>query len=227
MQSVLATRPARTLALSSAVFAGLVVAVLLSEDADRLDIRLVRFIHREAPEGLLDLMRVLTYAGSTIVLGVVALAAAIALSRRGRPRDAAFVVTAAVGGLLVTQLLKAAIRRSRPELDEPFVQLATYSFPSGHALAATATYGALAIVLAASMQTRRGRVLLAGALGTLVFLVATSRVVLGFHYLLDVTSGVAGGIALLSALLLVFEGVSTGDGRLSREQQPQRPRIDP
>jgi undecaprenyl-diphosphatase len=132
-----------------------------------------------------------------------------------------------VGGLLLTQLLKAAIRRSRPELDEPFVQLATYSFPSGHALAATATYGALAIVLAASMQTRRGRVLLAGALGALVFLVATSRVVLGFHYLLDVTSGVVGGIALLSALLLVFEGVSAGDGRLWREQQPQRPRIDP
>ena len=226
MQSVLATRPGRTLALSAAVFAGLVAAILLSEDVDRLDIRFVRFAQRETPDWLVDALRVLTYAGSAIVLGVVALVAATVLARRGRSRDAAFVIAASVAGLLVTQILKAAIRRARPELDAPLVQLATYSFPSGHVLAATATYGALAIVLYPWIRSRSGRIRVTVAVAALILLVAASRVVLGVHYLLDVTAGVVGGIALLSALLLVFERVPLRAGRLRRHEQAQRPGID-
>ena len=142
MDSALARRSAVALCVSTALFAILVAVVLLWDDADRLDVRFVAWVNRTAPESLVDAMRVATYTGSALVLVVVALVSGGLLARRGRAHAAALVVAATVGGLVTTQILKAAVRRTRPELDEPYVQLTTYAFPSGHALAATATHTA-------------------------------------------------------------------------------------
>ena len=228
MDSALARWSAVLLGVSTALFAIVVAVVLLWDGADRLDVRFVAWVNRIAPESLVDTMRVVTHAGSALVLVIVALLSGVLLARRGRVHAAAFVVAAAVGGLVTTQILKAAIRRARPELDEPYVQLTTYAFPSGHALAATATYGALAIVLYTSLRARRVRHLLLAGLAALIVLVAASRVVLGAHYLLDVLAGTVGGIALLSALVLAFELAPHGSFRLGvrRDEQAQRPGID-
>lgn len=228
MNSALARWSAVVLGVSTALFAVLVAVVLLWDDADRLDVRFVTWVHRTAPESLVDTMRVLTYAGSGMALVVVALLSGALLAHRGRFHAAALVLAAAIGGLVTTPILKAAIRRARPELDEPYVQLTTYAFPSGHALAATATYGALAIVLYTSVRARRERRLLLTGFGALIVLVAASRVVLGAHYLLDVLAGTVGGVALVSALVLAFE---LGPYRsfplaVRRDQQTQRPGID-
>jgi len=229
MNSALARWAAVALGVSTALFAILVAVLLLWDDVDRLDVRFVTWVNRTAPEHVVDTMQVVTYAGSVLVLGPVALISAILLARRGRGHAAALVVAAAFGGLAATQILKAAIRRARPELDEPYVQLATYAFPSGHALAATATYGALAIVLYTSLRARRERRLVLAGFAALIVLVAASRVVLGAHYLLDVLAGTVGGVALLSALILAFELAPQGRVRLGvrRDEQTQRPGIDP
>jgi len=229
MDSALARWCAVILGVSTALFATLVAVVLLSDDANRLDVRFVTWVNRTAPESVADAMQVVTYAGSALVLVVVALVSGVLLARRGRVHAAALVLTAAAGGLVMTQTLKAVIRRARPELDEPYVQLATYAFPSGHALAATATYGALAIVLYTSLRARRERRLVLAGFAALIVLVAASRVVLGAHYLLDVLAGTVGGVALLSALILAFELAPQGRFRLGvrRDEQTQRPGIDP
>lgn len=228
MDSALARRSAVVLGASTVLFAILVAGLLLWDDVDRLDVRFVTWVRRTTPEHVVDAMQVVTYAGSGLVLGGVALTSAVLLARRGRGNAAAYVAGAAFGGLVATQILKAVIRRARPELDEPYVQLTTYAFPSGHALAATATYGALAIVLSVSIRARRERRLLVAGLAALIVLVAASRVVLGVHYLLDVLAGTIGGIALLSALVVVFELARHGRFRLGvrRHEQPQRTGID-
>ncbi len=228
MDSALARRFAVVLGASTALFAMLVAVILLWDDVDRLDVRFVTWVHRTAPENVVDAMQVATYAGNGIVLGVVALVSAVLLARHGRGHAAALMVAVTFGGLAATQILKAAIRRARPELDEPYLQLTTYAFPSGHALAATATYGALAIVLYTSVRARRERRVVLAALGALILLIAASRVVLGVHYLLDVLAGMVGGIALLSALVVVFELAPHRRFRLGvrRDEQPQRTGID-
>lgn len=224
----LATRYAGVLGASTALFVVLVAGVLFSDDVARLDVRFVNWVHRSTPDSVVDAMYVVSYAGSTLALGVVALVTAILLTRRERPRAAAFVVAASVGGLIVTQTLKAAVGRARPALDEPHVQLTTYAFPSGHALGSTATYGALAIVLFTSLRAPRERRVLLAGLGALIALVAASRVVLGAHYLLDVLAGMVGGIALLSLLLLAYELAPHRRLRLRvrRDEKAQRPGID-
>jgi membrane-associated phospholipid phosphatase len=214
---------AASLALSAAAFAAFAASALAWEDGAEADVRFVRWVHRSAPHALVDLMRALTYLGSGIVLGVLALAVAVVLVRRGVARTAVFVMSAFVASEVVDQALKAAFRRARPGLEDPFVRLTTYSFPSGHAFAATATYGALAFVLAARSSRTRRRWIAAGA-ALLVAIVAASRVILGVHFLLDVLAGIAAGIGLLSGLLLVFRGRLPGAGR---QEQPEGSGVGP
>lgn len=214
------------LALSLVAFAALAVAALAWEDGSEHDVRLVRWVHGNVPSWLVHAMRVLTYLGSAGVLALLVAVAGLLLVRRGLAAAAVFVVAAFVCSELLDQALKEVFRRARPNLENPFVRLTTFSFPSGHAFASTATYGALALVLAAGWPRTRGALVAAGA-AVVVTVVAASRVILGVHYLLDVLAGVAGGIAVLNALLLAFGERALGTRRRGREEQAERPRLDP
>jgi len=70
----------------------------------------------------------------------------------------------------------------------PLTTETSYSFPSGHAMAAVAVYGVLALLL--WQRGKRGWAVLAGAW---VPLVAISRVYLGVHYPSDVLASLALG----------------------------------
>ena len=228
MARIPASTAAAVLAFASASFAALTCAVLASNQADRLDVRFVTWVHETAPDALVELMRVLTYLGNVVVLGVAALAAGLVLVRRGYVRAAAFVFTAFLAGQLVSQGLKQLVERERPQLDEPFVLLSTYAFPSGHAFGATTTWGALAIVAWTFWPRRQHRALVVGVAIAFVVVVAVSRVVLGVHFVLDVLAGIAGGVAVLAALLLLLGPLdAAGPVRLRRKQEPQRQRLDP
>lgn len=217
------------LAVFASTFAALAGAVLFWESADRLDVRAVNWVQRTTPDALVEIMRVATYAGSAVFLGPLVILAGVLLVWRGRPGATVFVIAAFVGSQVASQALKALFQRGRPELEDPLVQLTTYAFPSGHAFGATATYGALALVLASVAGTRRTQVgLLAGA-AALIFVIGASRVILGRHYALDVLAGIAGGIVFLSALLLVLDrsGLRLRLTLSSRgDQQPQRSGLD-
>lgn len=221
---------AAVLVFSTTLFAALAAAVLFWEAADRLDVRFVNWVRRETPDTVVEVMEVLTYLGSAVILGPLAIVAGMLLVRRGRAGAALLVLTAFAGSQVIGQALKAVFRRGRPEFEDPFVQLTTYAFPSGHAFGATATYGALALVLvsAASGSRRRAGFLLAGV--ALIIVVAASRVIVGRHFLLDVSAGIVGGIALVSALLLALERSRRDSLHLelfSGQEQPQSSGIDP
>jgi membrane-associated phospholipid phosphatase len=219
---------AAVLAFATAVFAALAGAVLFLETADRLDVRFVSWVHATAPSSLVDTMRVVTYAGSAAVLGPLAIVAGLILARHGRSAAALLLVAAFAGSQVVDQGLKSMFRRGRPELEDPVVQLTTYAFPSGHAFSATATYGALALILASMVAGRIRRIALAIAATALILVVAASRVIVGAHFLLDVSAGIAGGIALVSALLLFLQRSSRPRLRLVLfgQAESERARLD-
>lgn len=225
------------LGVAVAGFAVLTVALLAWERLDRLewerldrlDVRFVDWVHDSAPTALVEAMRVSTYLGSAVVLAPLAAVAAVLLIRRGRPGAALFVASAFAGSQLLVQLLKLAFQRARPELDDPFVQLTTYSYPSGHAFGATAAYGALALVVASAVTCRRRRFGVLAVAAALIVVVAASRVVLGVHYLVDVVAGIVAGVALLSVLLYVLDRARRPDLRfvlfprsLRGHEQPER-----
>ena len=209
------------LALAVALFAAATVAVIASNQADALDVRFVEWVHDAAPAALVDAMRVLTYLGSVVVLGPLALLTGLLLARRGYWRPATFVFSTFLAGQLVSQGLKSLVERQRPQLEEPYVLLSTYAFPSGHAFGAMTTWGALALVAWGLTSDRRRRAFAVTTAAVVVAVVAASRVILGAHYTLDVLAGISGGVAVLAALLLALGPVD-----LRRHQEPQRAGLD-
>jgi membrane-associated phospholipid phosphatase len=94
------------------------------------------------------------------------------------------------GGVLLNELLKYIFHRSRPALEHPLVELPSYSFPSGHALAATVFYGFAAILLWPDIAPKVWRILIGTAIVVVILMVGFSRVYLGAHYPTDVLAGV-------------------------------------
>lgn len=128
-----------------------------------------------------------------------------------RPTDrdgVAFVGGLALVGVGVIQTVKAGLGWRRPPMAGAGADALTgiaataydltvpaggFGFPSGHALMAAVVYLGLAMHL--SLGSRERRLPLAGLV---VLVVATSRVMLGVHYLVDVISGVTIGVAIVA-----------------------------
>lgn len=126
-------------------------------------------------------------------------------ARRGadRPlsRRTGFVLAVVLGGLAVTLLLKAAFGLPRPPESLQAVPREGDGFPSGHTMAATICWGALA--LWAEATDRRSR--LAGA-ALVVALVGFSRLALGVHYVTDLVASVLFGAGYLLAAAVLLSG---------------------
>ena len=99
------------------------------------------------------------------------------------------------GGVLLNELLKNMFHRGRPALEHPLVKLPSYSFPSGHALAATVFYGFAAILLWSYIAPRVWRIVIGSAIVVVILMVGFSRVYLGAHYPTDVLAGFLEGVA--------------------------------
>ncbi len=152
--------------------------------------------YRAYPQ-LTSLMLAVTHLGSIAFVSVVAaIAIGILLQRRQRHR-AIFLSIAVYGGLLLNAGLKQLFQRARPLFENPVLVLETYSFPSGHAMAATMLYGSLAVVCISSLRraTAQGAVAMAATL--MILITCLSRVYLGVHHLSDVLGGVMEGVVWL------------------------------
>lgn len=134
-----------------------------------------------------------TALGSAPVIVLVAVVAAAYAVAAGRPRVVLALAWTPLAFLL-DSVIKLLVRHPRPTV--AMITLPPdFSFPSGHATAASALYVTLAL-LAAGVERRAGPRRLLIASGVLVaVLVAWSRVYLGVHYLSDVVGGLLLGTA--------------------------------
>lgn len=135
-----------------------------------------------------------TQLGAPLVLELAAVV--IALLVRGR--RAVYVLVTVFGAELLSTLLKDLVSRVRPCVDLASCP-ATTSFPSGHATGSAAFYVVLAVVL----RPRYGR--RAWWLLGVPLVVAASRVLLGVHYLSDVTAGLLVGGCWAAACTVVLK----------------------
>ncbi|HXJ02358.1 MAG TPA: phosphatase PAP2 family protein [Micropepsaceae bacterium] len=141
------------------------------------------------PAWLPDAARDITSLGSVMVLGLILLSAVGYLLLNRRRAAAWWVIGAVAGGLLLNNLLKFAVGRSRPEIIEPAVKVFSSSFPSGHASLSAIAYLTLGVLLARTQTSLPIRIYIISLAVLVTILVGISRIYLGVHYPSDVLAG--------------------------------------
>jgi membrane-associated phospholipid phosphatase len=114
-----------------------------------------------------------------------------------RWRESLFLAAAVLAQLVVYLLTARVVARARPAVPELDVFPPMRSFPSGHAAAAVALYGGIALVLAMHSRRRAQMVACWVLLLIIPVAVAISRVYRGMHYPSDVAASFIVGFGCL------------------------------
>lgn len=142
--------------------------------------------------------------GSTPVVFVAGAVGIVLAARRCGTLALVMLVTIAARAP-VEWLLKDLVGRPRPTGDR-LVAVAGFSYPSGHVLAAAATWGFVPLIAALYVQRRWLWWTLTTLAWSIITLVAWSRVWLGVHWTSDVIGGLALGFVALSAAEALIDG---------------------
>ncbi|MFG6414589.1 phosphatase PAP2 family protein [Roseateles sp. DC23W] len=139
------------------------------------------------------IMRELSALGSTPVMTLFTVLAAVYLCTVGRLARAVAVSVAMITGALAVTALKAGFGRARP--DPAFAALVQegLSFPSGHASMSAVFYLTVGVLVAQRHDGLRLRVFVVGIAAFMAVLVGITRVMLGVHWASDVLAGWAFG----------------------------------
>ena len=205
-----ATGLALTLALVVVVVGGVVLgalAYLVRADTDLvgLDTSVATWGHRHASPLSTDALNAITDLGEPMVVGCLAAALALAETVRTRSRWVIpFLLVVVAGNGLLTTAIKHLADRVRPTLN-PIAETLGPSFPSGHSSWSAAFLAAAALLLGRG-RGRGARAAIAGVAAGLAVTVASSRVLLGVHWLSDVIAGLALGSAWFAICSVAFGG---------------------
>jgi membrane-associated phospholipid phosphatase len=202
-------RPALSL-LSLGMFAK-IASEVHEEETSSLD-RAVSLAFRRLDSPVMDvIMRLFTALGSFPAIAAVVALVALWRILRSDKRGAVMLIAVAGATELLNLLLKEAFQRARPSLFTEGATLHSYSFPSGHAMASAAVYGAVAVLMGRAEPAHARRYHLGAAV--LVLLIGMSRVYLGVHWFTDVLAGFAAGLFVLLAGTNILRATGrTGEG---------------
>jgi membrane-associated phospholipid phosphatase len=205
-----ATGLALTVSLLAIIVGGLVVgalALLVRGNATlrSLDRWAASWGHDHATHLSTRLLHIVTDLGdwpAFPLIGLIVLA--FELRRMPNRYLAPFLIVVWGGNELATITIKNAVDRARPTLN-PLAATLGPSFPSGHSSTAASFYAALALVLARG-RSRRARSLLTGLAAGIAVGVASSRVLLDYHWLSDVIAGLSVGWVWFAVCAIAFGG---------------------
>jgi len=174
---------------------------------DEWTIRVLRQPHDASgplgPRWLGEVMRDVTALGGiTVLMLVIGMAAGFLLINRAY-HAVWLVLSASLGGLLLSVILKGFFRRPRPEMVTRLADAGLSSFPSGHTMNSAVVYLTLGLVLSQLSTPMRLKAYFLAVATLLTYLVGISRVFLGVDYPSDVIAGWAAGAAWAGICWLV------------------------
>ena len=100
---------------------------------------------------------------------------------------------------VLNRIFKLIFNRTRP-IENRLIEVAGYSFPSGHSMVSMAFYGLLIYLTCKNVVNNKLKYAICICLSVLIFLIGFSRIYLGVHY----ASDVVGGFLLSLGYLILF-----------------------
>ena len=171
-----------------------------------LDDSAARWLHLriQGEDGVIGFLEAVSFTGKPIFLVFAIGIPGAWILYRGGKKLALFLAVTCIGGGIVDTIVKLAVGRPRPKIDQPIIQVFGKSFPSGHSMAAVVCYGALLLAIM-PMMSNRVRNLAIAAYVVLVLAIGMSRLMLGVHFISDVLGGYVLGAAWLAASVAAWE----------------------
>jgi membrane-associated phospholipid phosphatase len=189
------------LAIATWTFGAIAEDVARNDAIVRLDIAAATWLHLHAAPSTIALLMVVTNLHNPLGVSLMAAALAAFLAARKHYYWLLALVVALPGGMLVNDLVKHVFHRARPQFDDPFLLLQTYSFPSGHVAGSTLFYGFIVAFVMNRLPKQGSRTGIVVVAVLMVALVAVSRMILGAHYLSDVLGAFCEALAWLAIAL--------------------------
>lgn len=200
--------PGIAVAIAGIALAGFLLmtaAVLFFPAFQTVDARITGVMRDASAPATDALARSLTFLGDTWVMVALTVLGAGWLLIRGRRAEAFLLTAVMVIGPAAGALLKEVVERARPGLEFARIPVPeSYSFPSGHALAAFLFFGVVAFLIFVMARTARLKLWGWFVCSALAFGVALSRVYLGVHYVGDIIASWMLGSAFLLAAVLAY-----------------------
>lgn len=140
-----------------------------------------------------EVMRDVTALGGNAILGFVTLGVAGYLLMVRKRGTALLLILAAIGGMVLSHLLKLGFDRPRPDLVPHITEVYTQSFPSGHAMLSAVVYLTIGAVLSRTRSEAGIKVYVLVMAVLVTVSVGISRIYLGVHWPSDVLAGWAIG----------------------------------
>ena len=183
-------------------FGAVLQDVLAGDDGALLDGPVQRFFVAHREPWLTTVMRGVTDLGnSAVLIGLLLAVGLVWWWRRRTWRPLTLLACAYLGAWGLSEAVKDLTHRARPPAADAIGHWTGFAFPSGHTTKATAVYGMLAALLAATAPRWGRKVGLWTAATLLAGLVGLSRLYLGAHWLTDVLGALALGAAWLFVVL--------------------------
>ena len=168
-----------------------------------LDQRAMSSVHAWTAPGLTRAMLVCTFIGGlAFVAPTVVLLILVLLFRHAR-RDAGVLALTVGGSAALNVGLKLFFHRTRPTVPWALAHEPSFSFPSGHAVAAFCFYATIAYLLARGRRGTTRTILIIIAVG-IIFGIGLSRVYLGVHYPSDIAAGYLARALWVSSVILAL-----------------------
>ena len=179
-----------------------------------LDESLAQDLHARVVDSptTVDALQLISFTGKPIFLGLVVGLPCLWLLRHHAYKLIVFLILTSIGGGIVDTIVKVAVGRPRPHMDQPVATAFGHSFPSGHSMSSTICYGAVFLVFAPWFSEPVRKALL-GLTIAMPILIGFSRLALGVHFLSDILGGYVLGLAWLIASVAAFEIYRVERGR--------------
>ncbi|WP_251025819.1 phosphatase PAP2 family protein [Bacillus sp. ISL-47] len=194
------------LAASAAIFLYFLYAVQSGEILS-FDRYLSSFFTGIFTEGSYPYFEFMDSLGNKVGVGIVTLFFIVWLwvKHRDYAAMAALVFAVAIGNE-ANKWLKDAIGRPRPD-EEHLVNVASLSFPSGHAMIGMILYTFIGFIIIKELKSAKAKWITGIMAGIWIFLMGISRVIMKVHYPSDIAAGFAAGFIWVFLSIILYEAL--------------------